>query len=133
MSRLAQFLAGGLVAVAVAATGACGSDEASGPQTGSLEALLTMEGTDQDTNGGTLLFNGDVVGSIVLNVRFRLDDVETGIHVLKVTGIATNCVPLGQSERNVTVRAGDRAQEEFKYLCESTGGKDPGDGGGPVD
>jgi len=131
MSRLARFLAGGLVVVAVLATGGCGSDEVSGPQLGSIEALLTMEGVDLDTNGGTLLLNGNVVGALNPNVRLRLEDIETGIHVIKVIGIATNCVPLGESERNITVRAGERTQEEFRYLCESTGGKDPGDGEDP--
>jgi hypothetical protein len=130
MGRLVRFLGGGLVAVAVLATGACGSDDPTGPETGSLEVLLTMEGTDLDPNGGTLIFNGEVVGSLIRDIRFRMEDVEVGIHVIQVTGIQANCTTLGANERNVTVRAGQRAEEQFSFLCESIGGKDPGDGGG---
>lgn len=130
MGRLVRFLAGGLIAVAALATGACGSDDPTGPETGSLDVLLTMEGTDLDPNGGTLIFNDEAVGSLIPDVRFRMEDVEIGIHVIEVTGIQTNCTSLGSNERNVTVRAGQRAEEQFSFLCESTGGKDPGDGAG---
>lgn len=133
MGRLVRFLAGGLVAVAVLATGACGSDDPTGPETGALDVLLTMEGADLDPNGGTLIFNDEVVGSLTRGVRFRMEGVEVGIHVVEVTGIQANCAGLGTSERNVTVRAGERAEVQFSFLCESTGGKDPGDGGERVD
>lgn len=129
MGRLERLVAGGLLAVAVLATGACGSDDPTGPETGSLDVLLTMEGTDLDPNGGTLIFNDEAVGSLIANVRFRMEGVEVGIHVLEVTGIQANCTSLGNNERNVTVRAGQRAEEQFSFLCESTGGKDPGGGG----
>lgn len=133
MGRLMRFLAGGLVALAVLATGACGSDDPTGPETGSLGVLLTMEGADRDPNGGTLIFDDEVVGSLITDVTFRMEDVEVGIHVIEVTGIQANCGVRGTNERNVTVRAGERAEEQFGFLCESTGGKDPGDGGGRVD
>ena len=129
MGRVARILAGGLLAVAVLTTGACGSDDPAGPDTGSLDVLLTMEGTDQDPNGGTLIFNGEVAGSLITDVRFRMEGVEAGIHVIAVTGIQANCASVGGTERNVTVRAGERAEETFSFLCESTGGKDPGGGG----
>jgi len=132
MGRLVQFLVGGLVAVGVLATGACGSDEPTGPDTGALDVLLTMEGVDVDPNGGTLILNDEVVGSLIEDVRFRMEGVEVGIHVIEVTGIQANCTSAGGNARNVTVRAGQRAEEQFSFLCESTGGKDPGDGGGPV-
>jgi len=129
MGRLERLVAGGVLAVAVLATGACGSDDPTGPETGSLDVLLTMEGTDPDPNGGTLIFNDEVVGSLIADVRFRMEDVEVGIHVIEVMGIQANCTSLGTNERNVTVRAGQRAEEEFSFLCESIGGKDPGGGG----
>lgn len=130
MGRLERLVAGGVLAVAVLATGACGSDDdPTGPETGSLDVLLTMEGTDLDPNGGTLIFNDEAVGSLIADVRFRMEDVEVGIHVIEVTGIQANCTSLGTNERNVTVRAGVRAEERFSFLCESTGGKDPGGGG----
>jgi len=131
MGRLVRFLTGALVAVAVLATGACGSDDPTGPETGALDVLLTMEGTDLDPNGGTLIFNDEVIGSLIRDVSFRMDGVEAGIHVIEVTGIQANCTSLGSNERNVTVRAGQRAEEQFSFLCESTGGKDPGDGEDP--
>jgi len=121
-------IASGLVALAALGAG-CGNDEPAGPSTGTLEALLTMEGTDQDTNGGTLYLNGESLGSLALNVR-RTAEVETGIHVIMVAGINPNCTPLGANARNVTIRAGQTSEVEFKFLCESTDSKDPG--GDPV-
>lgn len=129
MGRLERLVGVGVLAVAVLATGACGNDDPTGPETGSLEVLLTMGGTDLDPNGGTLIFDDEVVGSLITDVRFRMEDVEVGIHVIEVTGIQANCTSLGPNERNVTVRAGQRAEEQFSFLCESTGGKDPGNGG----
>ena len=123
-------IASALVALAGLGTG-CGSDEPAGPSTGTLEALLTMEGADQDTNGGTLYLNGVSLGSLSLNVR-KTEQVEAGIHVIMVGGISANCTPLGTNERNVTIRAGQTSAVEFKFLCESIGGTDPG-GGDPVE
>ena len=94
-------------------------------RTGSLDVL--------DPNGGTLIFNDEAVGSLIADVWFRKEGVEVGIHVLEVTGIQANCTSLGVIGRSVTVRAGQRAEERFSFLCEATGGKDPGDGGGPVE
>lgn len=128
MRRLVRFVAGGFVAAAVMVSGACGSDEPTGPEVGTLEVLLTMEGTDQDPNGGSLVFNGEVVGALPVDVRISLEDIEAGIHVISVSGINPNCAILGVIERNVTVRAGQLASEEFRFLCEPTGGKNPGGG-----
>lgn len=127
MARVARFISGGLVVGAMLTIGACGNDEVAGPDVGRLEVLLTMEGSDRDLNGGTLLLNGEAVGSIQVDVRLILPEVEAGIHVIMVTDIAPNCTPVGVNERNVTVRAGQLAEEEFRFLCESTGGKEPGD------
>ena len=128
MRRLARFVARGLVAGAGLVSGACGSDEPTGPEVGSLEVLLTMEGTDKDPNGGSLVFDGELAGTLPVDVRLSLDDVEAGIHVISVTGINLNCSILGVNERNVTVRAGQLTSEDFRFLCESTGGKPPGGG-----
>ncbi len=129
MNSPTRILAGALVAATILAVGACSSDEVTGPQSGSLEVLLTMQGSDLDANGGTLLLNGEIVGSLQLDVRRSVDDLEAGVYVIMVTGISPNCSVLGLNERNVTIRAGQLASEEFRFLCESTVGKDPDDGG----
>ncbi|MBT8461621.1 MAG: hypothetical protein KJO44_03790 [Gemmatimonadetes bacterium] len=131
MTRPTQILAGALLALTFLAVGACGSDEATGPQSGSLEVLLTMQGSDRDPNGGTLLLDGEVVGTVQVDVRRSVENLEAGIYVIMVTGISPNCLPLGLNERNVTIRAGQLASEEFSFLCEAIGGKDPG--GGEID
>ena len=121
-------IASGLVAVATLGVG-CGGDEPTEPSTGTLEALLTMEGTDQDTNGGILYLNGESLGTLAVNVR-RTEEVEAGIHVIMVGGINQNCTPVGNNEQNVTVRAGEISEVDFSFLCESTDNKDPGGGAG---
>jgi hypothetical protein len=131
MSALTRFLAGVLAGIAVLGVSACGSDDPSGPQTGSLEVLLTMDGPDQDSNGGTLYLNDEAMGAIVTNVRKTLTELETGIHVIRIAGINPNCQSQVPNERNVTIRAGQVAEASYRFLCESTGGKDPG--GDPID
>jgi hypothetical protein len=133
VTRYFRHLRGSLVVFPLLAAGACSSDDATGPLTGSLEVLLTMEGVDLDSNGGSLVLNGDPVGALTVDVRLNLEEVEPGIHVVMVTGIEPNCSSLRTNERNVTVRAGLQASEQFRFLCESTGGKDQGDGGGEID
>ncbi|MDP2470457.1 MAG: hypothetical protein Q8W45_04370 [Candidatus Palauibacterales bacterium] len=127
MNATRRTLAGFLFAATTLVAGGCSDDASTGPQVGTLEVNLIMDGTDRDTNGGTLIFDGEVVGPLVANVRTTIDSVEPGIYVISVTGIESNCSLVGDNPRNVTVRAGQVSTEEFRYLCESTGGKDPGD------
>ena len=130
MSGMKRFLASVLAGIVVLGVGACGSDDPSGPESGSLEVLLTMEGPDQDT-GGTLYMNDEAMGSIVVNVRRTLTELETGIHVIRIAGINPNCRSTVANERNVTIRAGQTTEETYRFLCESTGGKPPG--GDPIE
>ena len=92
MSGLTRLLAGVLAGIVVLGASACGSDDPSGPETGSLEVLLTMEGPDQDANGGTLYLNDQAQGVIVADVRRTLTELETGIHVIRVSGIDRSTV-----------------------------------------
>ena len=126
MKRTGVFAAG-LCAAAAFALAGCGSDETVGVSTGTLEVLLTMEGADQDPNGGILFLDGESLGALSVNLR-KTEEVENGIHVVRVAGINSNCTPLLGAERNVTVRSGQVARIEFSYLCESTDVKDPGGG-----
>jgi hypothetical protein len=132
MKNWARILAGGLLVAVLGGVSACSNDEVVGPQIGSLEVILGMTGADLDTNGGTLLLDDDVVGILAVNVKLSIDEIESGVYVIEVIGIAPNCTILGDNPRNVRIRAGQTSVEDFNFLCESTGGKDPGDGDGPV-
>lgn len=127
MSKRTGVLAAGAIAVAAFALGGCGGDETTGVSTGTLEVLLKMEGTDQDSNGGTLYLDGQPLGTVAVNIR-RTDRLDEGIYVVYMAGIEPNCESLGANERNITIRAGQTSSVEFTFLCESTGGKDPGGG-----
>lgn len=132
MKNWARILAGGLLVAVLGGVSACSNDEVVGTQIGSLEVILGMTGADLDTNGGTLLLDNDVVGILAVNVKLSIDEIESGVYVIEVIGIAPNCTILGDNPRNVRIRAGQTSVEDFDFLCESTGGKDPGDGDGPV-
>ena len=132
MKNWARILAGGLLVVVLGGLSACSNDEVVGVEIGSLEVILGMSGADLDTNGGTLLLDADVVGILAVNVKLSIDEIEAGVYVIEVIGIAPNCTILGVNPRNVRIRAGQTTVEDFDVLCESTGGKDPGDGDGPV-
>ena len=131
MRTTARLLTGGLFAASVLFTAACSDDGTTGPQMGTLEVNLTMTGVDVDANGGTFLLDGELVGPLFVNVKLSVDDIENGVYVIQVTGIATNCSILGANPRNVRIRASETSVEDFEYLCESTGGKD--DSGDPKD
>jgi hypothetical protein len=130
MIKRTGVLAAGVCAAAAFALAGCGGDDTVGVTTGTLEVLLTMEGADQDPNGGILYLDGESLGALSVNLR-KTEEVENGIHVVRVAGINANCTPLLSAERNVTIRSGQSASVEFSYLCESTEVKDPG--GDPVE
>jgi hypothetical protein len=129
----ARILAGALLVVALGGLTACSNDDVVGVEIGSLEVNLEMTGADLDRNGGTLLLDDDVVGLLAVNGKLSIDEIEAGVYVIQVIGIAPNCTILGDNPRNVRIRAGQTSVEDFNFLCESTGGKDPGDGDGPVE
>ena len=127
MKGLRRIAVGGLLAGTLALVVGCSEDEISGPVTGELEVLLSLEGTDVDPNGGQFLIDGEVVSPIAEDIEITLRELDAGVYVIQVTGIAENCVIAGSNPRNVRVRAGTTVSEEFKYICESVGGKDTGD------
>jgi hypothetical protein len=130
MIKRTGVLAASLCVAAAFALAGCGGDEATGPSTGTLEVLLTMEGADQDSNGGILYLDGESLGTLSVDVR-KTERLENGIYVLRVAGINANCTPTLGEERNITIRGGQTSSVEFSYLCESTEVKDPG--GDPVE
>ncbi len=132
MNNWARILAGALLVVVLGGLSACSNDDVVGVEIGTLEVVLGMSGADLDTNGGTLLLDDDVVGILAVNVSLSIDEIEVGVYVIEVIGVAPNCTILGVNPRNVRIRAGQTSVEDFDFLCESTGGKDPGDGDGPV-
>ena len=127
MKNVARSLAVACLAGAVVLLGGCSDDGPSGPQMGTLEINLSMSGSDIDSNGGIFLIDGTTVGPLFVDVTLSLEEIETGVYVIEVTGIAPNCSLLGQNPRNVRVRSGEVSVEDFAYVCESTGGKDDGD------
>lgn len=133
MKNGARILAGGLLVAILGGLSACSDDEIAGVEMGSLAVNLTMTGADVDSNGGTLLLDGELIGPLFVSVELNIDEIEAGVYVIEVTGIAPNCAILGDNPRNVRIRAGQVSEEDFDFLCESTTGKDPGDGTGPVE
>ncbi len=131
MNKAVRTLAVAFLAALVVAAGGCSDDGPAGPEMGVLEVNLSMAGLDIDANGGTFLIDGNAVGPLFVDVTLSVDEIEVGVYVIEVTGIADNCVLLGQNPRNVRIRSDETAVEDFAYTCESTGGK--GDGGDPKD
>ena len=131
MYKAVRTLAVALLAGLIVAAGGCSDDGPAGPEMGVLEVNLSMSGLDVDPNGGTFWIDGNSVGPLFVDVTLSVDEIEVGVYVIEVTGIADNCALLGQNPRNVRIRSNETAVEDFAYICESTGGKD--DGGDPKD
>lgn len=127
MNGMLRRVAGVTLIAAVALIAGCSDDSPTDPTTGSLELLLLMDGTDIDPNGGLLLIDGESMGTIAEDIEVSIEGLEVGVYVVEVRGIDTNCEILGNNPRNVRIRGGITVSEEFFFLCEPAGGKDPGD------
>ena len=130
MKRSRLLLTGVIIAGAMAFTG-CSDDEPLGATTGTLEVLLLFDGTDIDSDGGLLFLDGSAVGSLTEDIEMSVDELAEGVYVLEVRGITENCGSIGSNPRNVRIRAGEVATEQFRFLCEAVSEKDPGDDGRP--
>ncbi len=98
----------------------CG-DDATEPQTGSLEASLDMTGVAPDADG-CLLSVDDGDAQVLLHGESHVfDDLAMGTHTVTISGVAFNCFVQGESSRSVSVTANETTPVPFAVDCPAPG------------
>ncbi len=98
----------------------CG-DDATEPQTGSLEASLDMTGVAPDADG-CLLSVDDGDAQVLLDGESHVfGDLATGTHTVAISGVAFNCFVQGESSRSVSVTANETTPVPFAVDCPAPG------------
>lgn len=87
------------------------------PRRGSLEISTTTSGEAQDTDGYTVNVDGEIATSIQPNGQVVFEDLETGDHVVELTGIRSNCSVEGQNPRTLSVKVDQTTKSEFTLTC----------------
>jgi hypothetical protein len=84
------------------------------PETGTLTVSIATTGTDPD---GYRLVIDDARQPVALNGTVTLNNVATGDHVVRLSGLATGCLPAEANPRQVAVTAGSTAAVTFTVTC----------------
>jgi probable HAF family extracellular repeat protein len=99
----------------------CGGEDATAPNTGSLEITTISSGPESDSDGYTVSVDGGAETSIGGNSTIRRDNLEPGPHTIRLSGLSARCTVDGENPRIVTVPANAVASERFAVSCGVTG------------
>jgi hypothetical protein len=86
--------------------------------TGSLDVSATTTGTNLDPDGYIATVDGSQSLSININGTVTFSNLNSGVHVVQLSGVASGCVVLGDNPRSVAVTGGGTAQTTFTVQCQ---------------
>ena len=109
-----SLLAAGAVFIALS----CGGGDVTAPTNGSLEITAATSGPEPDVDGYAVTVDGGAAAPIPSNGTVRRDNLESGSHSVRLTGMAVNCGVDGDNPRSVTVTAGGTATTSFSISCD---------------
>jgi hypothetical protein len=92
-----------------------------GPNTGTIDVVVTTSGGGTDPDGFSIVLDGTDRGPIGLNATSRLDGIPEGAHAVGLTGVAANCGVSPGNPGEITVEAGGTARIEFTVSCAAPG------------
>lgn len=84
---------------------------------GTLQAITTTTGSDQDGDGYSLVLDGDSGTPIGINDTLYFNDLEAGSYQLELADIASNCSLNGSNPRSENITAGDTTSTTFQVAC----------------
>lgn len=104
-----------------------GCDDSAGPEPGPLNAgaiavTTNTAGTPLDEDGYVVTIDQAGERAIGTNETASVPGLKAGEHLLKLTGLASNCAVSGENPRTVTVAVGETASTTFDVVCELTTG-----------
>lgn len=114
-----------LAAVPIILIAACsdsGTEPEPEPTTGSLEVSVATTGEEPDSDGYTVIVDGEEMQDVGANASATLSSLEPGSYEVQLGGVAENCSVQGESPRTVEVTAGETASVSFEVSCEPTTG-----------
>ena len=108
----------GLVVIALA----CGGENLTGPEAGTLEVTSSTTGVELDTDGYTIQIDGGTAHPLGPNTTIRRTEVGAGPHSVLVGGISPNCAVEGDNPRSLSIIAGETTSITLAVTCAATTG-----------
>lgn len=92
-------------------------------QTGSIRVTTTTTGVEGSLDDGfTLIVDALEPISLVRNATMNFLDLSVGSHMVRLDGVAENCVIKGDNPRSATVLSGETVQVDFTITCAAATG-----------
>ena len=104
-----------LMGLALGFAAAC--QDATGPQTGSIQVSLTTTGDELDPDGYRILLESGKDVSIGLTGSVSLPELEPGSYLVRLYGLAQNCRTVEENPRIVMVVVGEVVSIGFTVVC----------------
>jgi Tol biopolymer transport system component len=96
----------------------CGDDDSTAPQGfGDIQVSLAMAGTDLDADGCQVTVDGASSRTLHSGESTTYSGLNTGSHVVELSGVAANCEVQGGASRSVQVAADATADVTFAVVC----------------
>src|SRR5687767_14575276 len=107
-----------MTVLGIAAVGAAGCNDSTGPTTGAVRVTVTTTGADPDPDGYDVRLDQAASGSpIVATGSLIIPRLASGEHLVRLVGLASNCQSTGQNPLSVTVTEGDTVTAAFQVAC----------------
>jgi hypothetical protein len=81
----------------------CGPPE---PVQGALQVIVATTGVDLDQDGYTLYVDSSTAGRVELNDTLLIEDLPSGLHLVRLAGLAQNCTISAANPDSISVTAG---------------------------
>ena len=102
----------------VVALAACGDDNGTGPNAGSITVSVTSAGVGVDSAGYVVTVDNGDGQDVAANGDISIS-VEAGSHSVELTGVGSNCTVSGDNPVTVDVASGQDAEVTFDVTCVS--------------
>jgi len=96
---------------------ACGSDNGTGVNTGSIQVSAATTGSDLDSAGYSVVVDNGSGHAIGIADSVTLSGVGAGSHQVALTSVGTNCTVSPSDTQTVNVTAGAAASVSFQVAC----------------
>ena len=84
---------------------------------GSLNVFISTNGPDQDTDGYSVLLDGEEIDSVGVNDTLMIADVPTGSHTVDLSGIESNCETEGSTQKMPEIVRDGTTDVMFEVAC----------------
>src|SRR6185437_4930272 len=107
-----------LAALASAALlAACGSDNGTGVNSGSIQVTSATTGADVDSSGYSVVVDNGSGHAIGISDSATISSVQAGSHQVVLASVGSNCTVSPSDTQTVTVTAGSASAVSFQVSC----------------